>query len=254
MIGSLPAVRRDRLIDRTAEAIKDYILARRLTTGDRLPSESEFASSLEVSRHILRQAISSLEALGIVRVVHGRGMFVGDDVDSRIFRQIALWIDPTELEDWEFVEVRSAVERCIYDAVIDRATDDDFDRIEALAIALRDAPTPADATRLHGEFHQALLAATGNRFLMSVGSILYRLFWSLAYTAPRVHGLPIDETRKRHVKLVEMLRRRRKEEVSEIIAFHLGVPRGEPEQDDTVRDSLSSETVSRVPSLPPNEG
>ena len=63
---------RERLIDRATEAIKAHILANELKGGDRLPAETELARSLGVSRNVVRQAVSSLETLGVVRVAHGR--------------------------------------------------------------------------------------------------------------------------------------------------------------------------------------
>lgn len=85
----LKTLPRERLIDRATEAIKDYILANRLSSGDRLPSEAELARSLGVSRNVIRQAISSLGALGLVRVAQGRGIYVGDVADTDVFRQLA---------------------------------------------------------------------------------------------------------------------------------------------------------------------
>lgn len=219
----LRALKRVRLADRAAEAIKDYILANDLTAGDRLPSESELASALSVSRHMIRQAASSLEAVGIIRVVHGSGMYVGEVANTGLFRMLASWINARDLDDQQFIEVRSCFERFVYELVIDRATNEDLDRLEAIALALRDTASDEEAGRLHDEFHRALLAATGNRFLMALGTILTRFFWTLAYSAPHVHRVSLDETRQRHAMLVAMLRRRIKVDIPEIVTLHLMV-------------------------------
>ena len=223
----LAALPRERLADRAAEAIKDYILVNRLSNGDRLPSEAELAGALKVSRHMIRQAASSLEAVGIIRVVHGSGMYVGDVANTDVFRLLASWINTRELDDGEFIEVRSGFERSVFELAVQRATDDDLDQLATIAVALRGAATEDEAARRHDEFHQALLASTGNRFLMALGTILTRFFWSLAYTAPHVHRVPWDETRQRHLKLVDLLRRRRAEDVPAMIALHLATDRVE---------------------------
>lgn len=217
----LRTLHRERLLDRATEAIKDYILANRLGGGDRLPSESELARSLGVSRNVVRQAISSLETLGIVHVSQGRGIYVRDLADTQVFRQLASWFNASELDNDEFVEARSIVERGIFELVISRATDADFDQLDALARAVRDASTDEEAHRRHDEFHQALLATTGNRFLMTLGTILYRFFWSVAYTGPHVYHVPITDLRTSHVSVVELLRRRRPEDIPTIIRLHL---------------------------------
>ncbi|MGH2461814.1 MAG: FadR/GntR family transcriptional regulator [Chloroflexota bacterium] len=222
-VEPLKTLRRERLIDRASEAIKDYILANRLSGGDRLPSELELARSLGVSRNVIRQAVSSLETLGIVRVAQGSGIYVRDVVDTDIFRQLATWIDTGDLDNQEFVQVRSIFERGIFELLMERASDAELDQLADLAVELRDAPTDEDSQRLHDGFHQALLTATGNRFLLTLGTILNRFFWSVGYTGPHVHRVPSSGLRASHVQLVSMLRRRRRGDIPAMIALHLGV-------------------------------
>lgn len=64
--------------DTTMNAIKAYILQKQLSPGDALPTESELCDTLHTSRSSIREAVRKLEALHIVSVQHGRGMFVGD--------------------------------------------------------------------------------------------------------------------------------------------------------------------------------
>jgi GntR family transcriptional repressor for pyruvate dehydrogenase complex len=219
----LKTLRRERLLDRATEAIKDYILANRLSGGDRLPSEAELARSLGVSRNVIRQAISSLEALGIVHVAQGRGIYVGDVADTDVFRQLASWIDTSDLHNHDFIQVRSIFERGVYELVMERASDEDMDKLESIATAMRDATADDDVHRLHDQFHQALLESTGNRFLMTLGTILYRFFWSVGYTGPHVHRVSAADMQKSHIRVVEMLRRRCRDDIPRIIALHLDV-------------------------------
>lgn len=219
---SLGALPRERLIDRATEAIKDYILANRLEGGARLPSEQELATSLGVSRNIIRQAVSSLETLGIIRVAQGRGIYVADVADTGVFRQLAQWLDTGDLTDEDFVEVRAIFERGIYELLIQRVTDEDLDQLDTLAQQIRVAEDDVEIQRLHDVFHQAALAATGNRFLVTFGSILNRFFWSVGYTGPHVHRVNAAGLRESHVMLVRLLRRRCREDIPRMIALHLG--------------------------------
>ena len=223
--GALPqplkALGRERLIDRAAAAIKSYILANRLNRGDRLPSETELARSLSVSRNIIRQAITSLEALGILEVRHGRGIYVADISNSSVFEQLAAWMITDNLDDEEFVEARSIFERGLLELVMKRATEEDFDRLERLATQLHDA-TDTEVQELHDAFHQALLATTRNSFLMTLGTILYRFFWKVGYSASHVTNLPARYLQNSHCELVRLLRKRRTSDIPQIIRLHLG--------------------------------
>jgi GntR family transcriptional repressor for pyruvate dehydrogenase complex len=221
--GSLRILPRKRLIDRASEAIKTHILGNGLKGGDRLPSEADLARTFGVSRNVVRQAVSSLETLGIVRVAHGRGIYVADVVDTDVFRQVAAWIDASEVDDHEYVQARSIFERGIYELIIKNATDDELDHLVALAQSLAATTSTDDFQREHDEFHHACLAATGNRFLLTLGTILYRFFWSLVSTAPRVRQVSLEEMRASHGRLALLLRQRRADQIPTIVRLHLGI-------------------------------
>ena len=69
-------LRRERLHDRLATHISDFIDAQGLSAGDRLPSERQLAAELGVSRATLSRALASLESKGRIEVRHGVGALV----------------------------------------------------------------------------------------------------------------------------------------------------------------------------------
>ena len=66
------------LTDEAIVRIKDMIMNGQLHPGDRLPREPDLALQLGLSRNSLREAVKTLRAMGIVDVVNGNGMFVGE--------------------------------------------------------------------------------------------------------------------------------------------------------------------------------
>ena len=58
--------------------LEQIILSGELKIGERLPSERDFASKLNVSRPVLHQALVDLEAKGLVQIVPRRGVFISD--------------------------------------------------------------------------------------------------------------------------------------------------------------------------------
>lgn len=85
-------VRQPRLSDRVAQDIIETIVAQRLQPGDVLPPERELGEQFGVSRTVIREAVRSLEARGLVEV----------RVGSRI--KVAA-VDPKTVHDsiWHFV-------------------------------------------------------------------------------------------------------------------------------------------------------
>ncbi|WP_299808425.1 FadR/GntR family transcriptional regulator [uncultured Roseibium sp.] len=61
---------------RVARAIQDMVAERYLQPGDPLPSQRELAGMLQASRPSVREGISMLETLGLIRVEKRKGLFV----------------------------------------------------------------------------------------------------------------------------------------------------------------------------------
>jgi hypothetical protein len=61
-----------------ARLIQDMIQSGELMTGEKIPSQRDFSLKLGISRASLREALLTLETLGLVKTEAGRGTFVTD--------------------------------------------------------------------------------------------------------------------------------------------------------------------------------
>ena len=68
------------------EALADRIRDGRLAPGDKLPTEAAFMAEFGVSRTVVREAMSKLQASALVETRHGVGTFVVGTGDSAVFR------------------------------------------------------------------------------------------------------------------------------------------------------------------------
>jgi len=58
------------------DVVRNFIKENHLKAGDKLPSERELAGKLQASRSSIREALRSLELLGLIEVRHGEGTFI----------------------------------------------------------------------------------------------------------------------------------------------------------------------------------
>ena len=68
------------------ESLGDRIRDGRLVAGDKLPTEAAFMGEFGVSRTVVREALSKLQASGLVETRHGIGTFVVGLGDGSAFR------------------------------------------------------------------------------------------------------------------------------------------------------------------------
>lgn len=87
VVRQRPIGQRLRLSDRVVEVLTADITSGEIQPRERLPSEAELAESFEVSRSVIREAISRMKADGLVVSKQGLGVFVtAEDDVSRPFR------------------------------------------------------------------------------------------------------------------------------------------------------------------------
>ncbi len=89
-----PARRSRSLAQDVVEALRERIRGGGLAVGDKLPTEAAFMTEFGVSRTVVREALSRLQAAGLVETRHGIGTFVASTPadDAAAFR-----IDPQQL-------------------------------------------------------------------------------------------------------------------------------------------------------------
>lgn len=153
-----------RLSDRVADSLLEHILAADLQPGDRLPTEAALGHQFEVSRTVIREAVRSLAARGIVDVRPGAGLTVARVAPAMASDAIRLVVrGSAELTYDRVHEVRRTLEVELARLAAERATDDEIAelmRIQAAQVAaIDDIPR---AARIDTQFHRAIAAMTHN--------------------------------------------------------------------------------------------
>ena len=86
-MNQTPGRRRPRTLAlELVDSLGDRIRAGQLQTGDKLPTEAAIMGEFEVSRTVVREAISKLQAAGLVETRHGIGTFVLGAGDAPSFK------------------------------------------------------------------------------------------------------------------------------------------------------------------------
>jgi GntR family hexuronate regulon transcriptional repressor len=167
----------DRLYMDVARSLVAELVAGKYPVGSRLPAERELATSYEVSRPTIREAVIALEVHGLVEVRVGSGAYVmrlPGDHDMPGYGMSA----------FELTEARLLIEGEAAALAATLITDGELaeiaDLIEAIAKENRD---PKGAERADRGFHLAIARATRNSGILGAVTTLWDLRESSAEAA-----------------------------------------------------------------------
>ncbi|HEY7415594.1 MAG TPA: FCD domain-containing protein [Ktedonobacteraceae bacterium] len=205
---------------RIVNYIRDLVEQGELIPGDRLPPERELATQLGVSRTVLREALATLAALGLVESRHGRGVFIVAGSMQATVQRLSLALSASGLAGQgqqnddaarihELFEIRRVLEGAAAEWAAQRASEEQI--TEMRAVVQRDrklrSATPPNRTlinELDGQLHALLAASTANRILVL---LMATLLDELAISRSQSLLIPdrIARSLKQHEALIEAI-------------------------------------------------
>ncbi|MCF7915780.1 MAG: FadR family transcriptional regulator [Spirochaetaceae bacterium] len=191
------------------EQVKLYILESKLKAGDVLPTEMELSEQIGVSRTSIREALRSLEALGIIESKHGVGRFLKAFDYDAILQNLAYNIQVHVRDFSEIIDVRIALENYFIEKVVAVLSDDNIDELGRIVAAMEKkieaGCTDEELIENHTEFHLTLFKRSENDLLLH----LIRVFSDVQYMltiADQYHTSDMQEFIELHRQLLSALK------------------------------------------------
>lgn len=156
-----------------------------IPVGATLPPEHDLEARFGVGRGVIREAIKTLAAKGLVSVRPRHGTQILPRRDwSLLDRDVLSWLVGKDEPDRELLlaiqEVRSIIEPAAAALAAERATKKDRQCINAALVAMETSHDPASAIAADKAFHLAILDATHNPVLQgfrgAIDTILSAVF------------------------------------------------------------------------------
>lgn len=179
--GLLNPVKSQTLDSAVADALATYVEEARIGPGDKLPSERMLCDRLQVSRPTVREALKRWEALGIVEMRKGSGVYLRKAVGRNIVHVPLVLSRSSKVKDLlNGLQVRRALEG---EAAAICATSASADRIAMIEKALdrmEAAHAIGNSSEEDWEYHQSIIEATGNplftQIVQSMRDLVHQ-FW-----------------------------------------------------------------------------
>lgn len=205
--------------DKNERSLEERILEKivgSLQSGEKLPTEKQMAEEFQVSRTMIREALSVFEANGIVIAQKGSGRYVQmPDVSGQITDGWKILIRSKPELLLELLEIRAVLELGFLPRAIDRLELHTIQKLKQLVDdMLRKSEQSEDFVHEDKEFHRLLFSGTDNILLEQ----LLKAFWDLyeESNATRNHQ-DLRQIAEVHRQLLEAIVRKNVEQAANLM-------------------------------------
>lgn len=208
MDSMIRPVPRQNLADDLALRVRQLIQKRGYKAGDRLPSIADMAQLFGVGAPTLREALRKLEAVGVVDIRHGSGVFVAEQHDALVVANTVFASAASKKLLVDLIEARIPIELQSAELAARHATPAHLAEMRRLLDYAGDHLD--DATLLNQTnlaFHRQIALASGNTVLTQLLEVLSSLFREEQRMILDIHGSRRND-HVEHVGILEALESR----------------------------------------------
>ena len=220
--NGLEPLPRATLSEQVAKRLAARINAGDWQPGEKLPSEAVLCKAFNVGRSSLREALTSLAFIGLIRVRPGGGSYVAEQPSAYL---TGTWLKSGRLADEktlrEFVEARLFLETEVAGLCAERITPEELDEMELLLEQMKAAVhDSAEFSKLDMSFHLCIGIAAKNEVLNSILSDIREQSMELI-TKSLLLEEGMENALAGHVKVFETLRQHNPVKARKAMRTHL---------------------------------
>jgi GntR family transcriptional regulator, transcriptional repressor for pyruvate dehydrogenase complex len=165
------SVEKPRLATEVARQIAQAIQEGRFLAGQVLPPTRELAQKFDVSRPILREALSILQIQGFVSIRHGKGTFVKDPNSDILNVSLKDWLMENHTLVENFYQARLAIEPVCAARAAELAGPEDIVKLKEILDRLGQLTDEENTPVLVSadiDFHSTIAELSRNEFLIKM--------------------------------------------------------------------------------------
>ncbi len=147
--------------------IREQLVREQLAIGNKLPTERELSENLGLSRNSIREALRTMENMGIIESRQGSGNYLTGNIEKSFSDSLAMMVLMKQVSYLEINQLRRGIEMQSLILALQRITEDELSNIAGLVAQMEHSP-PDEETALDKEFHYAIVRASGNELMMGI--------------------------------------------------------------------------------------
>jgi GntR family transcriptional repressor for pyruvate dehydrogenase complex len=229
-----PVVRQS-LSDRLARRIRGLIQTGDYDEGDRLPAIMEMARRFGVGHPTVREALKKLEAMGVVEIRHGSGVYVSRNKEVLVLASPDYSGTLTKKLLLDLIQARTPIEMQSAALAAQHASDAHLKEMRSLLTTAEQNLTNDDVlSTANMGFHREIALSSGNTVLAQLLDVLQELFTEEQRLILGIFGSR-QRDHEEHLAILAALEERNETLAVERMRMHLrgvseAVERWDPEQ------------------------
>jgi len=215
----IKASEKQSLKQRVIEGMKQYIIDHELTSGDKLPAERAFTELFDVSRSVIREALSYLENIGILRIHQGQGAFINEsNIEKLMDSFFFLWqINHKNIR--EVLGLRVIFECSAIDEIILQNNHQAIKKLKQTIETMEQSNDPEIWRQSDVDFHQQLLQSTQNELFIQMTNMITNYFFQVQHI--ELSAEETKQTMEEHYLIIEAIEAKDGLQAKEILTKHI---------------------------------
>lgn len=162
---------------RAVDYLCSLIESGEITEGQKLPSERSIAETLSISRNSIREALRSLENMGVVESRVGSGSYLSCNASETISETIEMMLLIKRTNRSEVCSFRRNMEKAVCREIIDSGSFSRWEpKISAVLHKSDNAAGNCELVLLDEEFHFLLVKATENSLWITILDAVAKIY------------------------------------------------------------------------------
>jgi len=213
-------VRRPKVYEEVAKQL-ERLIVEKMNVGDKLPSERELAELLQVSRSSIRDAIRSLELIGLVEPRQGAGTIVRERAVESPTSPFADALKRRQERVSELLDFRKMLEPPLASRAATHASAEEISEMEEI-LQRQEAKVSQGEISIaeDAEFHYSIALASGNSVVLRVIDILMDLLRDTRERSLQVPGRQ-EKSLAGHRRILSAIKRRDAEAAKSAMRRHI---------------------------------
>ena len=164
-----------KVYEQVVERIKNMVEDGELKMGEKLPTERAMAEELSVSRASIREAIRSLEVIGLIESKQGAGNYIKKDFNDILLEPLSMMFMLKQGSSMDIYELREVLELSTIMLSAKRINEKELEKLKNLIHMFKESDIESNNVIIDKEFHYTIVKAANNQLITNLLNVVSQL-------------------------------------------------------------------------------